>query len=461
MVTLLCTIIAAWNSIPPFMFFPRVFFKDRMLHGAPPGTVGAAHQSGWMTAENFVLYMKHFIKYNKCSHEHTVLLILNNHDTHLSIECIDLAKEHGVVMLTLSPHCSHKLQLLDRTVYGPFKSLFNKAADSFMINHPGQPITIYDIAEIAMNIVSGFKCTVIHSYNSNIFTDKDFLCSYVTNRDIEDDAVQHNPTAMGSASLPLTSMPAVQSVPSISNVPDDAGLTASVLELQPIASTSKFTDQVGVTANVAEAQPIQSTSRVSDKVVAISSIPEAQPVASTSHIPDDAMSKASISELQPVQPEDISPFPKAGLRKTTRGRKKGKSLVLTDTPVKEQLREMQGGRKQKKDKAKSKGKSSLKPKRLKLKNHDKEKTIGNLDSESGEGEEWIASDHDTSDYEDSAEQQQDDHALPGADDLQPDDYVLVKFSTKKTQVIYAGQIRRLYPAEDEDESTFDVQFLRR
>ena len=70
LVTFLCTINAAGNSIPPFMIFPRVFFKERMLHGAPPGTVGAAHQSGWMTAENFVLYMKHFIKFTKCTPEH-------------------------------------------------------------------------------------------------------------------------------------------------------------------------------------------------------------------------------------------------------------------------------------------------------------------------------------------------------------------------------------------------------
>ena len=203
LVTLLCTINAAGNSIPPFMIFPRVFFKVRMLHGAPPGTVGAAHQSGWMTAENFVLYTKHLIKFTKCTPEHPGLLILDNHDTHLSIECIDLAKDHGVVMLTLPPHCSHRLQPLDRTVYGPFKSAFNRSADAFMVNHPGQPITIHDIAEIVgsayplaftpMNIVSGFKCTGIYPYNPNVFSEEDFLSSYVTDRDMEEDSREEVP----------------------------------------------------------------------------------------------------------------------------------------------------------------------------------------------------------------------------------------------------------------------------
>ena len=44
LVTMLGAINAAGNSIPPSLVFPRVHFKDAMLHGAPPGSVGAAHQ---------------------------------------------------------------------------------------------------------------------------------------------------------------------------------------------------------------------------------------------------------------------------------------------------------------------------------------------------------------------------------------------------------------------------------
>ena len=60
---MLGAISAAGNSVPPFIVLPRVHFKYSMLHGAPPGTVGAAHQTGWMTTKNFV-FMQHFIKSN-------------------------------------------------------------------------------------------------------------------------------------------------------------------------------------------------------------------------------------------------------------------------------------------------------------------------------------------------------------------------------------------------------------
>ena len=64
-----------------------------------------------------------------------------------AIETIDLSKE-SVALLTLPPHCSHKLQPLDRSVYGPFKTFYNQAANAFMVSHPGKTIFIYDVAEL-------------------------------------------------------------------------------------------------------------------------------------------------------------------------------------------------------------------------------------------------------------------------------------------------------------------------
>ena len=80
--------------------FPRVNYKDSFVNGAPPNSIGAAHPSDWMTAENFLKYIKHFVRHVRCSQEETVLLILDNHESHLSIEVLECAKENGVIMLS-------------------------------------------------------------------------------------------------------------------------------------------------------------------------------------------------------------------------------------------------------------------------------------------------------------------------------------------------------------------------
>ena len=99
--------------------FPRVKLRDHMVKGAPPDSIGVANPSGWMSAACFTEFIKHFIKHTKCSKDRPAILILDNHDSYISIETIDLSKENGVTLLAFPPHCSHKLQLLNRWLYGP------------------------------------------------------------------------------------------------------------------------------------------------------------------------------------------------------------------------------------------------------------------------------------------------------------------------------------------------------
>jgi hypothetical protein len=92
------------NHVPPMLIFPRVHFKDHMIIGAPAGSIGGANPSGWSNEVLFVKYLNHFIACEKPSTEDPVLLILDNHESHISIEAIALAKSNGIVMLTLPPH---------------------------------------------------------------------------------------------------------------------------------------------------------------------------------------------------------------------------------------------------------------------------------------------------------------------------------------------------------------------
>ncbi|XP_004212068.1 uncharacterized protein LOC101240833 [Hydra vulgaris] len=144
----------------------------------------------------FLEWMKYFIQNVKCPPANPVLLLLDNHENHVSIVCLDLAKKNGQTMLSFPPHCSHNLQPLDWSVYGPLKRYYNAACHDWIVSvmivlYP-RPVTIYDIASVVRkayaqaftlsNISAGFAVAGIEPFNPTIFSDNEFLSSYVTDR---------------------------------------------------------------------------------------------------------------------------------------------------------------------------------------------------------------------------------------------------------------------------------------
>lgn len=215
LVTIACAVSAIGNSIPPYFIFPRKNFKPYFLNNAPVGSGGSANASGWMQEENFCDFLKHFARSVKCTVNQKCLLLLDNHQSHLCIAGINFAKSNGIVMLSFPPHCSHKLQPLDRSVYGPFKKACNSASASWMVNNPGRPMNIYDIPSIVAiafpiaatpkNITAGFAATGIVPFNRDIFSETDFAPSYVTDRPL--DFTQSSSSSLPSAApiLSITS----------------------------------------------------------------------------------------------------------------------------------------------------------------------------------------------------------------------------------------------------------------
>ena len=111
--------------------------------------LGVANPSGWINVATLLELMKYFIQNVKCSPANPVLLLLDNHESHVSIPCLDLAQKNGITMLSFAPHSSHMLQPLDWSVYGPLKRYYNAVCDDWVVSNP-RPMTIYDcIAAVA------------------------------------------------------------------------------------------------------------------------------------------------------------------------------------------------------------------------------------------------------------------------------------------------------------------------
>lgn len=122
LVTMCLAVNALGNTIPPMFVFPRVFYKDHFIRGGPPGCVGTYNKSGWMQGEQFLEFIQHFVSHVRPTLEKKVLILLDNHESHLYLPVVDYCRENGAVLLSFPPHYSHKQQPLDRSVFGPFKN---------------------------------------------------------------------------------------------------------------------------------------------------------------------------------------------------------------------------------------------------------------------------------------------------------------------------------------------------
>lgn len=116
LVTMCGIISASGNTIPPVYIFPRIRMKEQFMYGAVTGAIGFAGQSGWMTANIFVKVLQHIQKYTSCNTENKILIIMDNHETHISLEAILYSRANGIVLLSFPPHCTHQMQPLDKAI---------------------------------------------------------------------------------------------------------------------------------------------------------------------------------------------------------------------------------------------------------------------------------------------------------------------------------------------------------
>ncbi|XP_065677274.1 uncharacterized protein LOC136092644 [Hydra vulgaris] len=186
-VTIVCSMNAVGIYIPPAFNFPQKNMRNDFMDNSPPDSVGFAHKSGWMTQEIFLDYLEHFAYHTKLTIADPVLLIVDNHNSHISFSAIEFCRKHSIVMLTLPPHSTHMMQPLDVTFFSPFKTYYSQACDNWMVNHPGRPITeaqvpalvrhAYDRSATTGIARKGFQETGIWPFNPQIFSLTDFAPS--------------------------------------------------------------------------------------------------------------------------------------------------------------------------------------------------------------------------------------------------------------------------------------------
>ncbi|KAK9977146.1 hypothetical protein ABG768_018967 [Culter alburnus] len=384
LVTVVCAVNAAGNAAPPMFIFPRVKFKDCFMIGAPPGAKGTSTRTGWMNEDTWAEFLDHLIQHTNCTPDRPMLLIQDNLKAHISLKAVEIAKSNGIVLLTLPPHTSHRMQPLDVTVYGPFKTQYSRALDGWMRSNPGQTVSIYQIAGLVneafmsavtqRNITSGFKSTGIFLYNREIFLDEAFAPSTVSDRP--------NP------------------------------------ELQP------------ATADDPDGPPPADDPPAEDNSLADANPPTVHGPHGCA-LPADSDVPCVPSQPGYVSPREILPFPKCPPRRQIK-RKRVKTAILTDTPEKQAIekayKERQkklAGKKQKNIKEKGKPKKKATKKKIIFSSSEESDVPVSIDSVSDE------------------ESSEDERSDPGNTDLSVGDFVIVNFATKHRSVRYIGMVKKV------------------
>ena len=98
-------------------------------------------KKAWMSGYIFYKWLNHFFRNLELrdgnSQIKSHLLILDGHGSHVTLNVILKAREHGLNLLILPSHTSHALQHLDLSVFKSFKNAFRLYRDMWVTKHKG------------------------------------------------------------------------------------------------------------------------------------------------------------------------------------------------------------------------------------------------------------------------------------------------------------------------------------
>ncbi|XP_062554738.1 uncharacterized protein LOC134219866 [Armigeres subalbatus] len=392
---------ATGHFVPPFVIFPRVRMTDKLKLGAPPGTVFSCNPSGWMTAEGFNKWFEHFIRHTKPSAEDPVLLILDGHSSHTkNLEFIDRARECNVHVLSLPPHCSHKLQPLDVSFMGPFKTYFSQAIENYLKDEPGKVVTLNEMSSLLATAyhraarsevaISGFRKTGIVPFNRFTFSDSDFVPATVT--DIELSDFMENSVIDPEEAAALIDPGARSSFTAPANAPSPAQMV-SLFERSTKFPKFSITDDESPFYGFGPEEYVTSFSYKTQTPLKVT--PQSNMLIGTGYSQSSVSSLSTAKEGSfTVSPFSLRPLPKSRHRKRMSKRKTEKASILTSSPNREVLKTLQANKEIKQIR---KGQRSSKiQSEKKRKKQDKENVphdslcclCGDQFSSSFEGEKW-------------------------------------------------------------------------
>lgn len=130
--TIICAMSASGIYVPPMFIFRGQRISHTYGRHAPEGSIIRSTRNGWTNTEMFMMWLQHFAHYVTPTKDSPVLLVLDNHSSHISMPAYDFCMNNYIHMLSLPPHTSHRMQPLDVSFYGPLKQAYYREANLFI-----------------------------------------------------------------------------------------------------------------------------------------------------------------------------------------------------------------------------------------------------------------------------------------------------------------------------------------
>lgn len=164
--TILLTGNAAGEMAPPMALVSYKKIPSDIAATANPDWPIGRTENGWMTCQSFFEYVANILEPHLKDVPKPVILFLDNHSSHVSLQLSEFCEEKGIILVALPPNTTHILQPLDVSFFGPLKKYWNKELEIFKLTKNIEPrkCHVLPIMESLLNkpnfetnLISGFK----------------------------------------------------------------------------------------------------------------------------------------------------------------------------------------------------------------------------------------------------------------------------------------------------------------
>ena len=237
-ITVLVCANADGGTIPPMFVVKGTTKKSLEAYDVASGYQGAKYswqKKGWMEEELGVEWFRTVFLPN-CGIQRPQLLLLDSHCSHEVVSMLELAKAERIHILALPPHTTHALQPLDRSIFGPLSTQYNRVCSAYMAASPQNVVNkwvwprlfseAYKASVTPENIKRGFSACGIHPFDASVVPQSMMAPSAATNIPI--------PATPSVVKQPVIT-PTEEPMPSTSAEPEGVvvGLTVSATNVVP------------------------------------------------------------------------------------------------------------------------------------------------------------------------------------------------------------------------------------